>query len=246
MRKRTFAMLTLLFVIAFTSTGGIAFADEENASTAEASRINSGVITMKQILRDGGTVGWIIIILSVATLAVLIEAAVNVRRDKLCRPELIDEIEALLEEDELQEALELCESEPNFFTNMMGAGLSRASLGFDEMKTAMENRGGIEVTRLMQKVGWILWLSNIGPLLGLFGTVTGMIAAFNVIKALGAAVTPADLAYGISSALITTFDGLVVSMPAVTAYQYFRDKVTRIAIDFGTIGEDMIQRFRGR
>ena len=127
---------------------------------------------------------------------------------------------------------------------MMAAGLAKANLGFDEMKAAMENRGGIEVTRLMQKVGWILWLSNIGPLLGLFGTVTGMIAAFNVIKALGAAVTPTDLAYGISSALITTFDGLIVSMPAVTAYQYFRDKVARIAIDFGGIAEDMIQRFR--
>jgi biopolymer transport protein ExbB len=201
---------------------------------------------MEQILRDGGTVGWIIIALSVATLAVLIEAGVNIRRDRICRPELIDEVEALLEEDEIQEALELCESEPNFFTNMMSAALGKASLGYDEMKTAMENRGGIEVTQLMQKVGWILWLSHIGPLLGLFGTVTGMIAAFNVIKALGAAVTPTDLAQGISSALITTFDGLIVSMPAITAYQYFRDKSTRIAIDFGSIGEDMIQRFRNR
>ena len=199
---------------------------------------------MQQVLRDGGTVGWIIIVLSVATFAVLIESAVNIRRDKICRPELIDEVEALLEENEVQEALELCESEPNFFTNMMAAGLAKVNLGYDEMKTSMEDRGGVEVTKLMQKVGWILWLSNIGPLLGLFGTVTGMIAAFNVIKALGAAVTPADLATGISAALITTFDGLVVSMPAVTAYQYFRDKVARIAIDFGGIAEDMIQRFR--
>jgi biopolymer transport protein ExbB len=243
MRTRKFVLLTALFAVAFLATAGFAMADEYKA---EDNRLAMGAITMQQILRDGGTVGWIIIVLSVATLAVLIECSVSVRRDKICRPELIDEIEALLEEDELQEALELCESEPNFFTNMMAAGLAKANLGYDEMKTAMENRGGVEVTKMMQKVGWILWLSNIGPLLGLFGTVTGMIAAFNVIKALGAAVTPTDLAYGISSALITTFDGLVVSMPAVTAYQYFRDKVARIAIDFGSMGEDMIQRFRGR
>jgi biopolymer transport protein ExbB len=243
MRTRKFVLLAALFAFTFLSTAGLAFADEYKA---EDNRLASGAITMQQILRDGGTVGWIIIVLSIATLAVIIEASVTIRRDKVCRPELIDEIEALLEEDELQEALELCESEPNFFTNMMAAGLTKANLGYDEMKSAMENRGGVEVTKAMQKVGWILWLSNIGPLLGLFGTVVGMIAAFNVIKALGAAVTPTDLAYGISSALITTFDGLVVSMPAVTAYQYFRDKVTRIAIDFGSIGEDMIQRFRGR
>src|SRR5262245_27566162 len=244
MRSRTFAALAALSLVVFVSVAGAAFAADAAQSAEDAARINGGTMTMTQILRDGGTVGWIIIALSVATVAVLIEAAVTVRRDKICRPELIDEIEALLEEDEVQEALELCESEPNFFTNMMAAGFARVNLGYDEMKTAMENRGGVEVTKLQQKVGWILWLSNIGPLLGLFGTVTGMIAAFNVIKALGAAVTPKDLATGISAALITTFDGLVVSIPAITAYQYFRDKVVKIAIDFGGIGEDMIQRFR--
>lgn len=238
MRKRTLALLSVLFVVTLACVAGAAFAEDAG------DRMSGGTLTMQQILKDGGTVGWIIIVLSVATLAVIIEAGVSIRRDKLCRPELIDEVEALLEEDEVQEALELCESEPNFFTNMMAAGLARANFGYDEMKTAAENRGGVEVTKLQQKVGWILWLSNIGPLLGLFGTVSGMIAAFNVIKALGAAVTPTDLASGISAALITTFDGLIVSMPAVTAYQYFRDKVTKIAIDFGGMVEDMLQRFR--
>jgi biopolymer transport protein ExbB len=241
MRTRTAAIVALFLVLAVAFGAAAAGAAEDDSS-----RLSQGQLTMKQILRDGGTVGWIIIVLSVATLAVIIECGVSIRRDKICRPELIDEVEALLEEDEIQEALELCESEPNFFTNMMAAALGKASLGYDEMKTAMENRGGIEITRLMQKVGWVLWLSNIGPLLGLFGTVTGMIAAFNVIKALGAAVTPTDLASGISAALVTTFDGLLVSMPAVTAYQYFRDKATRVAIDFASIGEDMLQRFRSR
>ncbi|MBL9088622.1 MAG: MotA/TolQ/ExbB proton channel family protein [Planctomycetia bacterium] len=240
MRTRTFGWLALLFVVAFISVAGSAFA----ADAAPVADLASGSLTMEDILRDGGTVGWIIIVLSVATVALIIECGVNIRRDKICRPELIDEIEALLEEDEVQEALELCESEPNFFTNMMAAGLSRANFGYDDIKSSIENRGAVEVTKMQQKVGWILWLSNIGPLLGLFGTVVGMIVAFKTIKALGAAVTPTDLATGISAALVTTFDGLVVSMPAVTAYQYFRDKVTKIAIDLGGVAEDMIQRFR--
>lgn len=243
MRTRTFAILALLFLVATSAIAGSAFAADVPPAD-DPNRMNSGSITMEQIFRDGGTVGWIIVAMSVATMAVIIETAVKIRRDKICRPELIDEVEALLDENELQEALELCESEPNFFTNMMAAGLERANLGFDEMKSAAEGRGFVEVTKLSQKVGWILWLSNVGPLLGLFGTVVGMIAAFNVIKALGAAVTPTDLAAGISAALITTFDGLVVSIPAVTAYQFYRDKVARIAIDFGGIVETMFQRFR--
>ena len=245
MSKRSFGF-AVLFVAAVSMLAFPALAAAEDTQATQADRITGGQITMKQVLEDGGTVGWIILFLSVATLAVIIEASVNVRRDKLCRPELIDEIEALLEEDELQEALELCESEPNFLTNMPAAGLPKVSLGYAEMKTAMENQGGVEIMKLQQKVGWILWLSNIGPLLGLFGTVQGMIAAFNVIKALGSSVTPTDLAKGISAALITTFDGLIVSMPAVTAYQYFRNKASRIAIDFGSVCEDMTERFRNR
>ena len=246
MSKRTFSVFALLLAfVVLTAPIAVAFAEDAISDDAQ-NRIKGGTLTIKQILEDGGSVGWIIIFLSIASLAVIIEFFVNVRRDKLCRPELIDEVEALLEENELQEAVELCESEPNFFTNMLGAALAKVHLGFGEMKTAMEAQGGIEIMKLQQKVGWMLWLSNIGPLLGLFGTVCGMIAAFNVIKALGAAVTPTDLATGISAALITTFDGLVVSMPTVTAYQYFRNKASRIAIDFGGIAEDMIERFRNR
>jgi biopolymer transport protein ExbB len=242
MSRRTLAAASLaLAALAFLAP--VALAAEEAPQKA---RDLTGTVTVQQILDDGGTVGWIILALSVAALAMIIEYSVNIRRDKICRPELIDEVEALLEENEIQEAIELCESEPNFFTNMMSAALAKVHLGYGEMKTAMENQGGVEVLRLQQKVGWMLWISNVGPLLGLFGTVTGMIGAFNVIKELGSAVTPTDLAKGISAALITTFDGLVVSIPTVTAYQYFRNKAAKIAIDFGGIAEDMIERFRAR
>jgi biopolymer transport protein ExbB len=92
----------------------------------------------------------------------------------------------------------------------------------------------------------MLFLSNLAPMLGLFGTVSGMIEAFDMIVAKGARVTPADLAGGISAALITTFEGLLVAIPAVTAYQYFRGKATKISIHFAEVLEEMTERFRGR
>ena len=199
-----------------------------------------------KIIKGGGVIGIFILILSVATLALVIEFFVNVRRDKLCPPELIDEIEALLEEEEYQEALELCENEPNFLTNSLAAGLPRLNEGYPKMKEAMEAQAGIEAVKLQQKVGWMLFLSNVAPMLGLFGTVSGMIAAFDKIVELGAKVTPKDLAGGISAALITTFLGLLVAIPALAAYQYFKNKATRISIDFAGILEDMTERFRGR
>jgi biopolymer transport protein ExbB len=98
--------------------------------------------------------------------------------------------------------------------------------------------------KLMQKVGWLFFLSNMAPMMGLFGTVTGMIEAFKEIVRLGSKVTPTDLAAGISAALITTFDGLIVAMPALFAYQYFRNRCTRIAVQFGGILETLTEKFR--
>ena len=231
MTKSRFLALAALALVGFVALASPAYAEGNLFS---------------DILTKGGAIGIVIHILSVATLAMVIEFAVNVRRDKICPPELVDELEALLEEEEYQEALELCEAEPNFLTNSLAAGLPRLNEGYAKMKEAMEAQAGIEAVKLQQKVGWMLFLSNVAPMLGLFGTVSGMIAAFNEIVRLGAKVTPKDLAGGISSALVTTFLGLLVAIPAVTAYQYFRNKATRISIHFAEVLEEMTERFRNR
>ena len=225
---------TLILSLGFATVCTLAFAPDADA------------MSISGILKDGGAIGWVIIALSVATVALIIEYAVNVRADKLCPPEIIDEVEALLEEDEYQEALELCESEPNFVTRSLAAGLPRLNEGFPKVKEAIDAAAGVEAVKLQQKVSWMLFLSNVAPMLGLFGTVSGMITAFETIVEKGAKVTPADLAGGISAALVTTFLGLLVAIPAVTAYQYFRNKATRISIHFAEVLEEMTERFRSR
>jgi biopolymer transport protein ExbB len=199
-----------------------------------------------KFVTGGGAIGWVIVALSVVVVALIIQFAVNIRRDKICPPELIDELEALLEENELQEAIELCEAEPNFLTNSLASGLPRVNEGYEKMKESIEATAGVEAVKMQQQIGWMLFLSNVGPLLGLFGTVSGMIEAFDAIVALGAKVRPEDLAVGISTALITTFQGLLVGIPALFAYQFFRNKATRISIDLANILEDMTGRFRTR
>ena len=227
-----------LFAIVFVTM--VAFAPDAFAQEGAQKGFVEAIIT------DGGAIGWVIILLSVVTLALIIQFAVNIRAEKICPPELIDEVEALLEEDEYQEALELCESEPNFVTRSLAAGLPRLNEGYPQVKEAMEAAAGIEAVKLQQTVSWMLFLSNVAPMLGLLGTVSGMILAFNTIVALGAKVTPAHLAGGISAALITTFLGLLVAIPAVTAYQFFRNKATRISIHFAEVLEEMTERFRSR
>jgi len=226
-------LIAALVGIALITLSGTAFAQED-----------AGNASLGKIIMGGGVIGWVIILLSIVSLALAIEHFVTIRRDKLVPPELIDEIEALFEEEEYQEALELCESEPNFLTNILSAGLPKINAGFEAMEKAMDEVAEEEAIKLHQKVGWLSLIGNIAPMMGLFGTVYGMIMAFNEITRLGQAVQPQDLSKGISTALITTLFGLFVAMPSLFFFFVFRNKVIKVSLEITAIADDLVERFR--
>jgi biopolymer transport protein ExbB len=152
----------------------------------------------------------------------------------------------MFENEEYQEALELCEAEPGYLTNILAAGLPKINAGFDVMKAAMNDVREEEAIKLMQKISYLSLVGNISPMLGLFGTITGMIEAFSVIASLGAAVTPSDLAHGIEIALVTTFQGLLVAIPCMTAYFIFKNKVIKTVLEIQAVADELVERFRGK
>ncbi len=108
----------------------------------------------------------------------------------------------------------------------------------------MEEVAEEETIKLHQKIGWLSLIGNIAPMMGLFGTVLGMIGAFNEITRLGANVTPKDLSQGISTALITTLFGLFVAMPALFFFFMYRNKVIKVSLEITAIAADLVERFR--
>ena len=212
---------------------------EEEQFIPEEARMN-----ISNFLAWGGWVGWVIILHSVAAVALIIEHFVNIKRDKIVPPEIVDEIEALFEAEEYQEALELCESEPNFLTNMLAAGLPKLNAGFDTMKQMMQEQAAIEATLLHQKISYLALVANLAPMWGLFGTVAGMITAFAKIVIMGPKVTPKDLAMGVQQALITTFEGLFVAIPGLMFFFIFRNRVIRIINELTSTADEMVERFR--
>lgn len=235
------------WALALTAAAVIAAADASawaQDAAAGAAAPESEDLTIGKILDYGGWVGWLIILCSVVMVALIIEHCVNIRRDKLVAPEVVDELEALLQEQEYQEALELCESEKNFVTSMVGAALTHMEHGFEEMRDAATGAAQAESAKLNTKISYITLLANIAPMLGLFGTVWGMVGAFTEIVKLGPAVTPKDLASGVQQALITTVLGLLVAVPCITFGFWIKNKVNQITGELSTIGFDMIERFR--
>ena len=238
MKATRMALMMMLAVLAVGLLASPVLAQEEGGT--EPKNWVDAYITA------GGWIGFVILFMSFVSLALIIEHVVNIKRDKIVPPQLIDEIEGMFENEEYQEALELCEAEPNFLTNVLAAGLPKINAGFDTMKAAMDEMADEETIKLQQKIGYLSLIGNIAPMMGLFGTVSGMIAAFQTIASKGASVTPSDLADGISQALVTTFLGLFVAIPTMIAYFFFRNKVVRVTLELGAIADDLVERFRGK
>ena len=196
------------------------------------------------VFRDAGIVGFAIMLLSVVALALIIENVVSLKRDKLAPPELIDEIQALFDEEKFQEAMELCEDEPSYFTRVCGAGIAKIGHPFEAMEKSIEEMGDEESIKLHQKIGWLSLIANVAPMMGLLGTVMGMVKAFNEIAASQGQANPADLASGISQALLTTMLGLIVAIPVTAAFAFLRNRLIKTIIETGAIVEDLYERFR--
>ena len=196
------------------------------------------------VFTKSGVIGILIIVLSVVALAVIIENMVTLKREKLAPPELIDEVQALFDDGQYQEAMELCENEPCLFTRVAGAGISKIGHPFEVIQQSIADMGDEESIRLHQKIGWLSLIASVAPMMGLLGTVGGMIKSFNVIASSGGQANPADLAKGISEALLTTMLGLIVALPTSASFAYLRNRLVRTVIEVGAIVEDLFERFR--
>ena len=235
-------LLLVVLTVALTLLATEVWAQGEASSRRSVSEEQA--ISWFETIMQGGVIGFIIIGLSIASLALAIEHFMTIKRDALVPPELLGHLESLFEDEEYEEAMTLCESAPNFLTNVIAAGLPRIGQPYEQIEAAMQEAGEQEAVKLHQKISYLSLIGNVSPMLGLFGTVTGMIVAFNVIARSQGAPSPADLANGIQVALVTTFLGLLVAIPTISAYFYFRNKVIRIVMEVGTIAEELMERFR--
>ncbi len=218
-------------------TASSAFAQEEAAEQGGTSFIDA--------IKASGPIGALIMLMSVVAMALIIEHFMTLKRDKIAPPELIDEIEELFQEGNYQEAMEACEATPCFFTNVVASGIRKLGHPFEAIEKSLEEMEDEESVKLQQKIGWLSLIAGIGPMMGLFGTVTGMVGAFATIGSSGAGgVNPADFAADISLALMTTVLGLTVAIPTTAFYAYFRNKTTIISLEVGAVVEDMFERFR--
>ncbi|MEM7204256.1 MAG: MotA/TolQ/ExbB proton channel family protein [Planctomycetota bacterium] len=233
---------SLIKLSAFLATSSVLVGNVFAQEGAEATSSSKNPIS--DMFANAGVIGYVIVAVSVVSLALIIENFMNVKRDKLAPPELIDQLEALFDEENFQDALEVCEDERTYLTNVVGAGLSKLGHPFETIQTAVREMEDEESVKLFQKIGWLSLISATAPMMGLLGTVTGMFITFGDIADAGGSVSPAQLAGGIKLALTTTIFGLIVAIPVGAFFFVFRNRVVRTTIEVNALAEDMFERFR--
>ncbi len=188
-------------------------------------------MSLWNLFLKGGIIIFPIFFCGVLTIGIIIERLISLKNAEIDNEKFINEIESILRRRKIKEALQLCDKNDKPVPRIIKAGLLKIDRSREEVKEAIDDAANYEIPNLEKYLGILATIATISPLLGLLGTVTGMIKAFMVIEAKGGLVNPGDLARGIWEALLTTVVGLIVAIPAYLAYNYFVSRVNNIILD---------------
>ena len=207
---------------------GLAVAAAASAADVTAESTGESSKSMLDFLKAGGIIGILIVLMSFVGAALIIEGFLRLNVDKLLPPSVAEQAEALAAKGKFSEILALSSGSDSMLGRIIRGALSEGQLGMDAVRESMLTAGTREMTRMEQRVGYVGFIASIAPMLGLLGTVTGMIASFNVLGIAKGAARPDELAVGVSEALVTTCLGLIVAVPMMFFHSFLRDRLTRI------------------
>lgn len=186
------------------------------------------------IINKGGPVMILLIVCSIFALAIILERFWLLYKMRIDASRFLENIVDTLKRQRVKEAIEACDKSPHPIGLILKAGIIKSGRSREEIKEAMDDASLYEVPRMEKNLGFLATLAHICPLLGLLGTVTGLVRCFQIIqlKSVGFhPVSPGDLAGGIWEALITTVAGLSIAIPTYVAYNYLVNHVNGFILD---------------
>ena len=181
---------------------------------AEEGATAASPLDIRQLIQAGGVVGYIIIALSIAMVALIFEHLISIRRSALMPRGLAESVHGQIASNQIEQARQECRDRPSFLSHVLNAGLADVGLGYQAVEKSMEDASTEQAARLFRKIEYLNVIGTLAPMLGLLGTVWGMINAFLEFES-KANPQVSELAPGIYKALVTTLLGLGVAVPAL-------------------------------
>lgn len=228
--KRRRYLLPLLMVLVVAGLAVPVFAQEGGAAAADGvTQVNYfGQLFMTDSKLGTGVI-WLLILNSTALLSLIMQAFLRNRRSEYIPPDLVEDLSELLANRKYKDAIALVADEKSPFGRIMDWTFKQASRGYEAMEEAMYEMSDDIGNDKIRGLVWMEVAGAAGPMLGLFGTVYGMIMAFTQMVHSSGSPKPAELAGGIATALVCTFWGLVVGIPGVISAAVFRVKIERLS-----------------
>jgi biopolymer transport protein ExbB len=200
----------------------------------------------KQLEVLGSLIIWFLLLLSAVSIGLIGFMAATNQRKSIIPPGVVEEIRSMLADGRYREVVDLTKREQSFFCQVLGAALVDAGHGFSAMIRSLEQTSDELTTDRLRRIEYLNVLGQVSPMIGLFGTVYGMILAFQAIVVAGGNADPVLLAGGIGTALTTTFWGLVVAIPALAGYAIVRNQIDALTSEATSAAEELVNQFRPR
>jgi biopolymer transport protein ExbB len=196
---------------------------------------------MFDVLIKGGPILWIILALAIPVIAILIERLLYFKRIAADEDKLFNRVKGAIEKGHYDEALAICDTVEAPLAALIRAGIEYRSLPEPDLKEAVRDAAVRELPQVERTISVVNIIGNISPLLGLLGTVSGIINSFNVLGSFGAVTDPSVLAKGISEALLTTAAGIVIAVPAMIVYAWLSSKANAVISRLESQTNDLVR-----
>lgn len=222
---------------------------DAEAEAAAAQEAQNDAMSFMSIVLSGGFMGvflWLMLgACSAAGFAMIIDSFVTIRQKKIVPDVFVGKVREAMEQGDVLKALKHCEESPGPLSSILSAGFSNVQEGFEAIQEAVGVAADLESEKLLQRVTYLNVVANLAPMLGLLGTVQGMIFAFATLGTQSAgAAQQSMLAVNIAQALYTTAAGLLAAVPALAFFYFFRNRATKITLGIEALTMDLIKVLR--
>jgi biopolymer transport protein ExbB len=197
-------------------------------------------MTLPLILKSGGPVFLLILLAGAVAVVVFIERFFHCHRAQINSTEFLNGVRNVLRRDNVVEAISICDATPGPVARLVKTAILNRDNGRDRVREALEEAGLVEVPRLEEKLNLLATIAQLAPLLGLFGTVIGLMGTFQKLQNAGPTAHAGDLSDGVWRALICCAAGLAVSIPAHAAYNYLVSRVNSIVLDMERAATEIV------
>jgi biopolymer transport protein ExbB len=192
------------------------------------------------LLANGGPVIWLILIAAATAAVVFIERALFCHRSQINSAEFLNGVRTVIKRGNIVEAISICDATPGPVARLVKAAILNRELGRDRVREAVEEAGLVEVPRLEEKLNLLATITQIAPLLGLFGTIIGFIDVFGQIEQAGLYAHIEMLSHGVWKALVCAAGGIAVAIPAHAGYNYLVSRVNKIVLDMERAAAEIV------